>query len=385
MRAQPVPATRLPRCTTRSGRGRARIWGRPARPQGARVGASQQVGLTYFGKRYLSPYLGRWVSADPLAVHGLGGDLNAYAYVHGRLLNAVDPVGLAEDSAAGVSFEATPNGAGPEDKSAQYTPPDAAMVGQKNGPGSWGSTPAPAPAPAGYSPRRTSEAPPSVENSKITMPSTTSRSMDEIVHEQEMKGDIFAANAVSPLASLATILTAGKTLEEQHARVMGVFAANAAFDSVASATGATGQASAAAMKGAVSGSAGVPSAEGESPAMRQLNEIFTRPFQESQGREMFRSARTLLAHADAFTPEFKADVFGVVAKEINSADSTWMANRGSANNAVGFFTGDARPFALAIDSNGGVWSTPNFLQGGATMVPGKGWTINYANGWTKAE
>ena len=56
------------------------------------------VGLTYFGKRYLSPYLNRWISADPLAVHGLGADLNLYAYVSGRALQAIDPVGLDEDT-----------------------------------------------------------------------------------------------------------------------------------------------------------------------------------------------------------------------------------------------------------------------------------------------
>jgi RHS repeat-associated protein len=44
-----------------------------------------EVGLQYFGKRYLSPYLRRWISADPLAVHAPGkADLNLYAYVHGR-------------------------------------------------------------------------------------------------------------------------------------------------------------------------------------------------------------------------------------------------------------------------------------------------------------
>jgi len=54
-----------------------------------------EVGLQYLGKRFLSPYLGRWISADPLAVHVPGSaDLNLYAYVHGRLLRAVDPVGL---------------------------------------------------------------------------------------------------------------------------------------------------------------------------------------------------------------------------------------------------------------------------------------------------
>jgi len=34
---------------------------------------------------------------DPLAVHAPGqADLNLYAYVHGRVLNAVDPLGLQE-------------------------------------------------------------------------------------------------------------------------------------------------------------------------------------------------------------------------------------------------------------------------------------------------
>lgn len=53
-----------------------------------------EVGLVYFGARFLSAQLGRWVSADPLAVHGLGADPNVYAYVSGRALKSVDPVGL---------------------------------------------------------------------------------------------------------------------------------------------------------------------------------------------------------------------------------------------------------------------------------------------------
>jgi RHS repeat-associated protein len=53
-----------------------------------------EVGLTYFGARYYSPYLGRWMSPDPLQVHGAGGDPNALAYVSGRLGSAVDPNGL---------------------------------------------------------------------------------------------------------------------------------------------------------------------------------------------------------------------------------------------------------------------------------------------------
>ena len=59
-----------------------------------------EVGLDYFGKRYYAPLLGRWVSADPLAIHSPGNaDLNVYAYVHGRLLSASDPFGL-DDGAA---------------------------------------------------------------------------------------------------------------------------------------------------------------------------------------------------------------------------------------------------------------------------------------------
>jgi RHS repeat-associated protein len=54
-----------------------------------------EVGLDYFGKRFYAPMLGRWVSADPLAVHSPGkADLNVYAYVHGRILVATDPTGL---------------------------------------------------------------------------------------------------------------------------------------------------------------------------------------------------------------------------------------------------------------------------------------------------
>jgi len=49
-----------------------------------------EVGLQYFGKRFLNPLLGRWVSADPLAVHAPGSaDLNLYAYVSGSVLKNI--------------------------------------------------------------------------------------------------------------------------------------------------------------------------------------------------------------------------------------------------------------------------------------------------------
>jgi RHS repeat-associated protein len=59
-----------------------------------------EVGLTYFGARYYQPALGRWISPDPLTVHDLEGDLNPYSYVDGRPSMAVDPIGLADPSAA---------------------------------------------------------------------------------------------------------------------------------------------------------------------------------------------------------------------------------------------------------------------------------------------
>ncbi|MCU0682762.1 MAG: hypothetical protein MUF34_11025, partial [Polyangiaceae bacterium] len=52
--------------------------------------ADAEVGLTYFGKRYLLPHLGRWASPDPLQIHAGGGGelLNNYHYVSGNLLQA---------------------------------------------------------------------------------------------------------------------------------------------------------------------------------------------------------------------------------------------------------------------------------------------------------
>ena len=54
------------------------------------MGASQ-------GKRFYNPLLGRWLSPDPLEIHVPGeADANLYAYVSGRALQSVDPMGLRE-------------------------------------------------------------------------------------------------------------------------------------------------------------------------------------------------------------------------------------------------------------------------------------------------
>ncbi len=52
-----------------------------------------EVGLQYFGARYLVVALNRWASPDPVTIHGLQGDPNPYAYVKGRPTVMVDPNG----------------------------------------------------------------------------------------------------------------------------------------------------------------------------------------------------------------------------------------------------------------------------------------------------
>jgi RHS repeat-associated protein len=58
--------------------------------------ADEEIGVTYFGERWLIPRLGRWATPDPLHIHASGGGeaLNSYHYVSGNLLQAVDPLGL---------------------------------------------------------------------------------------------------------------------------------------------------------------------------------------------------------------------------------------------------------------------------------------------------
>ena len=53
-----------------------------------------EVGLFYAGARYYVPLLGRWLSPDPLTIHGLSSDPNAYAYVSGTVSMAADVGGL---------------------------------------------------------------------------------------------------------------------------------------------------------------------------------------------------------------------------------------------------------------------------------------------------
>ncbi len=86
-----------------------------------------EVGLIYFGKRFLSPYLGSWISADPLAVHVPGrADLNLYAYVKGAVLKNIDPVGL-ESYSNELGGETTVTQASPDGPWAADTIPEVTI------------------------------------------------------------------------------------------------------------------------------------------------------------------------------------------------------------------------------------------------------------------
>lgn len=59
-----------------------------------------EVGLLYFGARYLVPSLNQWLSPDAATIHGLAGHPNPYSYGGGRPTAGVDPDGNFFDLAA---------------------------------------------------------------------------------------------------------------------------------------------------------------------------------------------------------------------------------------------------------------------------------------------
>jgi RHS repeat-associated protein len=102
-----------------------------------------QVGLVYFGQRYFLPALGRWASADPLAIHALAGDMNPYAFATNSPLRFVDPSGLEDVDAtassggldyAGITFDENGNYIPPADDSSGVTEAPYGGVGDVNSP-----------------------------------------------------------------------------------------------------------------------------------------------------------------------------------------------------------------------------------------------------------
>ncbi len=94
-----------------------------------------EVGLAYFSVgAFLAPALGRWVNPDPLALHTLDADLNLFAYVHGRVLIATDPDGLAEDEGAKMSVPDAPQAPATEDGPMSVSPSDGGEANMTQGP-----------------------------------------------------------------------------------------------------------------------------------------------------------------------------------------------------------------------------------------------------------
>ena len=94
-----------------------------------------------------------------------------------------------------------------------------------------------------------------------------------------------------------------------------------------------------------------------------VENILTLPFADGTtlGRELFARGRDLLVRATILSAAQKADAFEQLADRINRVDPSWMARRSSATNAAGFFAGDARPFGFAVDNDGVIWQTMNFI------------------------
>ena len=63
----------------------------------------EESGLQYYSARYLAPWLGRWVSADPLGVQG---GLNLFAYVNCAPTRRLDPNGTNDSDVNAVATEA---------------------------------------------------------------------------------------------------------------------------------------------------------------------------------------------------------------------------------------------------------------------------------------
>ncbi len=53
-----------------------------------------EFGIVAMGMRPYSPLLGRFLSPDPVTIHGVSGDLNPYGYAYGQVFNLTDPMGL---------------------------------------------------------------------------------------------------------------------------------------------------------------------------------------------------------------------------------------------------------------------------------------------------
>ncbi len=61
----------------------------------------EETGFSYHGARYLCPYIGRWINADPI---GIADGINVYGYVSNKPVRMVDENGMAEADTSNVSY-----------------------------------------------------------------------------------------------------------------------------------------------------------------------------------------------------------------------------------------------------------------------------------------
>src|SRR5205085_12541753 len=65
----------------------------PKRYRFASAERDAESGLSYHGKRYYTPAISRWISADPI---GIGGGPNVFCYCHNDPVQRIDPSGTAD-------------------------------------------------------------------------------------------------------------------------------------------------------------------------------------------------------------------------------------------------------------------------------------------------
>ena len=83
----------------------------------------EESGLDYSRARYYAPWLGRWISPDPLTIQTLGSSLTPYVYVGGSPVNAADPSGLDDGAAhAETSTQGTEGGSASDASAGSATP-----------------------------------------------------------------------------------------------------------------------------------------------------------------------------------------------------------------------------------------------------------------------
>jgi RHS repeat-associated protein len=98
-------------------------------------------------------------------------------------------------------------------------------------------------------------------------------------------------------------------------------------------------------------------------------------------RAMFQEALGYLTGSKGSAAE-KVQLFEGLAGQIaERSGGSWTATRGAATNAAGVWVGEGRPFGLAIDNAGKVWTTQNIHEG-ATFGASGSITIDFSK-WTQ--